>query len=137
MGQEETTIKKINQLTPREREVTELIAWGSSKKEVAEHLLISERTVENHSRNIYEKTGCQKANELSAWWFCNKFGISFSLAPSICRLCAMCLLSLFVSTNVLVYNNDTQARRVRCSRTQTSRTARRSRRGKELTLIFN
>lgn len=68
-------------LTTRETEIAELFAWGASKKEVANHLNVSERTVENHARNIYEKTGCGKVNELSAWWFCTRFNISFDLSP--------------------------------------------------------
>lgn len=68
-------------LTRRETEVAELIAWGLSKKDVANHLFLSQRTVENHARNIYQKTGCGKVNELSAWWFCTRFNISFELSP--------------------------------------------------------
>lgn len=68
-------------LTKRESEIAELFAWGASKKEIANRLFISERTVENHTRNIYEKTGCSKVNELSAWWFCTTFHISFNLSP--------------------------------------------------------
>ena len=63
-------------LTKRESEIAELFAWGASKKDIAKRLFISERTVENHTRNIYEKTGCSKVNELSAWWFCKTFHIS-------------------------------------------------------------
>ena len=68
-------------LTSREREIAELIAWGATKKEIASHLFIAERTVENHARSIYEKTGCRKSNELSAWWFCHRFRIPMSLSP--------------------------------------------------------
>lgn len=68
-------------LTKRESEIAELFAWGASKKDIAKRLFISERTVENHTRNIYEKTGCSKVNELSAWWFCKTFHISFELSP--------------------------------------------------------
>ena len=64
------------ELTKRESEIAELFAWGASKKDIANRLYISERTVENHTRNIYDKTGCSKVNELSAWWFCTKFHIS-------------------------------------------------------------
>lgn len=48
------------ELTRREGEVAELLAWGASKKEVAERLFISARTVENTARNIYAKIGIQK-----------------------------------------------------------------------------
>jgi DNA-binding CsgD family transcriptional regulator len=68
-------------LTKRETEIAELLAWGATKKDVANRLFVSERTVENHTRNIYEKTGVTKINELSAWWFCTTFNISFDLSP--------------------------------------------------------
>lgn len=69
------------ELTKRESEIAELFAWGASKKDIANRLFISERTVENHARNIYAKIGCQKVNELSAWWFCTRFHIPFELSP--------------------------------------------------------
>lgn len=47
-------------LTKRESEIAELFAWGASKKDVANRLNISERTVENHARNIYAKNRIQK-----------------------------------------------------------------------------
>lgn len=72
---------KVAELTKRESEIAELFAWGASKKDVANRLFISERTVENHARNIYAKIGCQKINELCAWWFCTRFHISFDLSP--------------------------------------------------------
>ncbi|MEO8968464.1 MAG: LuxR C-terminal-related transcriptional regulator, partial [Solirubrobacteraceae bacterium] len=42
-------------LTPRELEVVKLIAEGSSSKQIAEILVISEKTVERHRANILEK----------------------------------------------------------------------------------
>lgn len=72
---------EVAELTKRESEIAELFAWGASKKDVANRLFISERTVENHARNIYAKIGCQKINELCAWWFCTTFHISFNLSP--------------------------------------------------------
>lgn len=72
---------EVADLTKRESEIAELFAWGASKKDVANRLFISERTVENHARNIYAKIGCQKINELCAWWFCTTFHISFDLSP--------------------------------------------------------
>ena len=83
---------KLNaELTKRENEVAELLAWGAAKKEVADRLFVSTRTVENTARNIYAKTGVQKATELCVWWFCKKCGISPSLthlnAPSTLWYC--------------------------------------------------
>lgn len=68
-------------LSKREMEIAELLAWGASSKEVACKLFLSTRTVENHRRNIYEKIGVGKASELSAWYFCTNFNISFDLSP--------------------------------------------------------
>lgn len=42
---------KLNaELSPRETEIAELLAWGASKKETADRLFISPRTVENTAR---------------------------------------------------------------------------------------
>lgn len=59
-----------------------MIAWGSSKKEIASLLFISERTVENHTRAIFKKVGVSKSSELSAWWFCTKYEIPFNESPN-------------------------------------------------------
>jgi DNA-binding NarL/FixJ family response regulator len=42
-------------LTPREREVLELLARGDLYKEISEHLKISIPTVNSHIRKVYEK----------------------------------------------------------------------------------
>ncbi len=83
-------------LTKRESEIAELFAWGASKKDIAKRLFISERTVENHTRNIYEKTGCSKVNELSAWWFCKTFHISFELSPFKRNAITMVMIMLMI-----------------------------------------
>ncbi len=108
-------------LTNRESEITEMIAWGASKKEIADQLCISERTVENHIRNVYDKTGCCKVNELSAWWFCTRFNISFSLSPLKRKMTAFALL-LFILPQM--FSNDFDMVRVFRTRTQTVRTCR-------------
>ena len=43
---------ELEQLTPREREVLQLIAEGCSNREIAQALYISERTVKNHVNSI-------------------------------------------------------------------------------------
>lgn len=110
-------------LTPRETEIAELFAWGATKKDVANHLFISERTVENHARSIYEKTGCNKVNELSAWWFCHRFCIPFSLSPILGRTISTIILIVYVS---LVYKQVEHPR----VRTSTARVSVRSCRGR-------
>lgn len=51
-------------LTPRERDVLELVATGSSNKEIGEALGISHRTVEEHRSNIMHKLGVKNVTEL-------------------------------------------------------------------------
>jgi DNA-binding CsgD family transcriptional regulator len=45
----------IDELTKREQEVLELVAQGYSNKEIAQSLVISDRTVNAHLRSIYVK----------------------------------------------------------------------------------
>jgi DNA-binding NarL/FixJ family response regulator len=47
--------RKIAQLTPREREMIELICEGLKNKEVSSRLHISEATVAHHLSSIYRK----------------------------------------------------------------------------------
>lgn len=107
-------------LTKRESEIAELFAWGASKKDIANRLYISERTVENHARNIYDKTGCTKVNELSAWWFCTTFHISFDLSPLKQKVMAMFLLVLLIPQ---LWSNDNMimARNARATTTRICR----------------
>jgi len=51
-------------LTPREREVTKLIAEGKTNKEIANLLFISIRTVENHRAKIMKKLKLRNTPEL-------------------------------------------------------------------------
>lgn len=83
------------QLTKREKEIGELIAWGAIKKEVAHRLSISVHTVENHVRNIFAKTECRSANEFSAWYFCTHFNISMELSP-LKNVVAAFLLTIYL-----------------------------------------
>ena len=123
-------------LTKRESEIAELFAWGASKKDIANRLYISERTVENHDRNIYVKIGCQKVNELSAWWFCTNFHISFDLSPLTRRAIATCLLVLVVFQ--MTFNSDTIIRAQRTqARTTRVRSARRKNESDNATFMFN
>ena len=48
--------QRLAGLTPREREIAELVAQGQSNLEVAANLDITERTVKAHLSSIYEKT---------------------------------------------------------------------------------
>jgi len=54
-------------LTLREQEVVKLIAEGYSSKDIAEALVISEKTVERHRANILEKLGMHDRVELTRY----------------------------------------------------------------------
>jgi DNA-binding NarL/FixJ family response regulator len=54
-------------LTPRESEVVKLIAEGHASREIAEALVISERTVERHRANVLEKLGLRNRVELTRY----------------------------------------------------------------------
>ena len=54
-------------LTPREQEVVKLIAESYSSKQIAEALVISEKTVERHRSNILEKLGMRDRVELTRY----------------------------------------------------------------------
>jgi DNA-binding NarL/FixJ family response regulator len=53
----------ISQLTPKEREVLELIAEGRSNRGIAEHLVVTERAVEKHVTSIFSKLRLPAASE--------------------------------------------------------------------------
>jgi DNA-binding CsgD family transcriptional regulator len=51
-------------LTPREREIALLAAAGSSSREIADRLVLSVRTVDNHLQNAYRKLGVRRRADL-------------------------------------------------------------------------
>jgi DNA-binding CsgD family transcriptional regulator/tetratricopeptide (TPR) repeat protein len=54
-------------LTPREREVARLIAQGKTSREIADLLVVSERTAEVHVSNILGKLGFTSRAQIAAW----------------------------------------------------------------------
>jgi len=53
----------LEELTPREREVLELMAEGRSNNAIAEHMVVTERAVEKHVTSIFGKLGLAPAPE--------------------------------------------------------------------------
>jgi two-component system response regulator NreC len=51
-------------LSPREKQVLELLAQGFSNKEIAEKLVISPSTVHSHRSNVMQKLGLTTRHEL-------------------------------------------------------------------------
>lgn len=63
-GRRPVEIRGFNQLTPREREVLQLITNGQSNKEAGRDLEISPRTVEVHRARVMEKLGARNTADL-------------------------------------------------------------------------
>jgi DNA-binding CsgD family transcriptional regulator len=57
-------IRDATGLTPREREIALMAAGGSSSREIAERLVVSVRTVDNHLQNAYRKLGISSRGDL-------------------------------------------------------------------------
>lgn len=62
--QEADTVRRLEQLTQREREVLELIIVGRLNKQIADVLGISIKTVEVHRARVMEKMGAHSLAEL-------------------------------------------------------------------------
>lgn len=60
---------KIDQLTPREREIAEVACTGLTNKQIAEKLTISEATVRHHLGVIFSKLGVSTRSELAAYGY--------------------------------------------------------------------
>ena len=54
-------------LSPREREVADLVAQGRSNREIAETLIVGERTIETHVSSILAKLGLSSRRQIAAW----------------------------------------------------------------------
>ena len=54
----------LRRLTPREREVLDMVALGRSTKEIARALGLSPRTVETHRANLGAKLGTTSVAEM-------------------------------------------------------------------------
>ncbi|MBE9029251.1 response regulator transcription factor [filamentous cyanobacterium LEGE 11480] len=58
----------LAELTPREQEILQLIATGSSNREIAQQLYISEKTVKNHITNLLGRLGLRDRTQAAVWW---------------------------------------------------------------------
>ncbi len=61
----EETVDPLSILSPKEREVAQLICLGYTNKDIAKVLYISEHTVKDHTKKIYPKMGVHSRLELA------------------------------------------------------------------------
>ncbi|HEX4982969.1 MAG TPA: response regulator transcription factor [Ilumatobacteraceae bacterium] len=57
----------IADLTPREREILDLIGEGRSNRQIASELFLAEKTVKNYVSNLLAKLGMQRRSEAAAF----------------------------------------------------------------------
>jgi non-specific serine/threonine protein kinase len=66
-GHHASPVEDEPRLTRREREVTELVAQGLGNRQIADRLVISQRTVESHVENVLTKLGFRSRNQIAMW----------------------------------------------------------------------
>ena len=54
-------------LSAREREVAALVAEGLSNRDIAERLVVSERTAENHVQHVLNRLGLRSRTQVATW----------------------------------------------------------------------
>lgn len=60
-----TIRRNVPRLTPREREIIDLVSQGMKNREIAERLSITPGTVKVHLMHVFEKTGARDRYELA------------------------------------------------------------------------
>jgi len=63
----DTAARAASPLSPRESEVATMIADAMSNRQIAQQLVLSERTVEAHVRSILAKLGFSRRTEIATW----------------------------------------------------------------------
>ena len=61
------SLNDLNQLTPREKQILDIIAAGKTTKQIAEELRVSTSTVGNHRKHICKKLDLHSTAELVAF----------------------------------------------------------------------
>jgi two-component system, NarL family, nitrate/nitrite response regulator NarL len=60
-------IPSISSLTPREKEILQLVSKGLTNKQIADYLFISENTVKNHIKNLLQKLNLENRVQLASY----------------------------------------------------------------------
>lgn len=69
LEQKALRILDIEKLTPRERQIVEMIIKNHSTKKIASILKIGLKTADNHRQNIFLKMKCHKVSELAEKYY--------------------------------------------------------------------
>jgi DNA-binding CsgD family transcriptional regulator len=70
-------------LTRREREVADLVGRGLTSRQIAEELVVTERTVETHLERMYAKLGIHSRAQLATWFAVQDKQFRASPAPIV------------------------------------------------------
>lgn len=82
-------------LSTREEEILQLHSIGLTPDEIADKLYRSRETIRKTICNIKIKLNLQKASELTAYYWCKFFGVSFEEQKKSILSACVCLLVLF------------------------------------------
>jgi predicted ATPase/DNA-binding CsgD family transcriptional regulator len=63
-------------LSPREWEVATLVAQGAKNREIAERLVLAQRTIESHLERIYERLEISNRAQLARWMTQREFDVA-------------------------------------------------------------
>jgi len=116
-------------LTQAERDITDMYAWGMTKKEIANKRKRSVNTVDNQIAAIMEKTETHKDTELAAWYFCTKFKIPVDYSPIQRTIITICFLILISASTLF---DTCPVYRSRVSRNKTETVRRMGKRNEEI-----
>jgi DNA-binding CsgD family transcriptional regulator len=61
-------VERPSNTTRREREIAALVSEGLTNREIAERLVLSERTVEGHIANLFAKVNVNSRTQLATWY---------------------------------------------------------------------
>jgi DNA-binding NarL/FixJ family response regulator len=75
-------MKTVSNLTPREMEILQLVLAGYTNKAIAAEIFISEKTVEFHLDNIYNKIGVRTRMMAGMWALQHGFQLETREFPS-------------------------------------------------------